>query len=81
LQVPDAWDGETLRRLDCRAQFGVSVLAVEPHDEPGHTFEVPDPDRRLERGDTMVIAGPVAAVAAFQRGQRARGDQRMPFAP
>ncbi len=80
LPVPDAWDGETLRRLDCRARFEVSVLAVEPRDKPGHTFEVPDPDRRLERGDTLVVAGPVAAVAAFQREHRSRGDQRMPFA-
>ena len=39
---------ERSAQLDCRAQFGVSVLAVEPRDKPGHTFEVPDPDRRLE---------------------------------
>ncbi len=67
LPVPVSWDGRTLRELDCRAQFGVSVLAVEPHDKPGHTFEVPDPDRRLEAGDTLVIAGPSAAVTTLQR--------------
>ena len=53
LPVPAAWDGRTLRDLDCRARFGVSVLAVEPRDKPGHTFEVLDPDRRLEAGDTF----------------------------
>lgn len=74
LLVPEAWDGQTLRTLDCRAQFGVSVLAVEPRAEPGHTFEVPDPDRRLERGDTLVVAGPVAAVAAFERTRRPRTE-------
>ena len=42
-RVPAAWDGRTLRDLDCRARFGVSVLAVEPRDKPGHTFEVPTP--------------------------------------
>ena len=50
LPVPPTWDGRTLRELDCRARFGVSVLAVEAHDKPGHTFEVPDPDRRLDGG-------------------------------
>ncbi len=70
LPVPDAWDGRTLRDLDCRARFGVSVLAVEPRDKPGHTFEVPDPDRGLDAGDTLVIAGPIAAVSAFERTAR-----------
>ena len=71
LPVPVAWDGRTLRQLDCRAHFGVSVLAVEPRDKPGHTFEVPDPDRRLEAGDALVVAGPSAAVPRFSG---ARGD-------
>jgi CIC family chloride channel protein len=70
LPVPAAWDGRTLRDLDCRARFGVTVLAVEPRDKPGHTFEVPDPDRRLDAGDTLVIAGPIAAVSTFERTAR-----------
>jgi CIC family chloride channel protein len=74
LPVPPDWDGRTLRELDCRAQFGVSVLAVEARDKPGHTFEVPDPDRRIEADDTLVVAGPQAAVTALQRtaGRRDR---------
>ncbi len=68
--VPAAWDGRTLRELDCRARFGVTVLAVEPRDKPGHTFEVPDPDRGLGAGDTLVIAGPTAAVSTFERTAR-----------
>jgi CIC family chloride channel protein len=67
LLVPATWHGRTLRDLDCRARFGINVLAVEPHDKPGHTFEVPDPDRRLETGDSIVVAGPGAAVARFER--------------
>ena len=70
LPVPVSWDGQSLRTLDCRARFGVSVLAVEPRDKPGHTFEVPDPDRRLEAGDTLVIAGPSATVSTFERSAR-----------
>jgi CBS domain-containing protein len=70
LPVPASWDGQTLRTLDCRARFGVSVLAVEPREKPGHTFEVPDPDRRLEIGDTLVLAGPSASVSTFERNAR-----------
>jgi CIC family chloride channel protein len=70
LPVPASWDGQTLRALDCRARFGVSVLAVEPRAKSGHTFEVPDPDRRLEAGDTLVLAGPAASVSSFQRNAR-----------
>ncbi len=65
--VPATWDNHTLRELDCRARFGVSVLAVEPRDKPGHTFEVPDPDRRLEAGDTLVLAGPTTVMSTFER--------------
>jgi CIC family chloride channel protein len=75
LPVPVSWDGQTLRALDCRARFGISVLAVEPREKPGHTFEVPDPDRRLEAGDTLVLAGPAASVSSFERNARRRhGD-------
>ncbi|MCC6847472.1 MAG: chloride channel protein [Deltaproteobacteria bacterium] len=70
--VPSVWDARTLRELDCRARFGVSVLAVERRDDPHHTFEVPDPDRALAAGDTLVLAGPVAAVADFERAARRR---------
>ena len=45
----------------------MSVLAVEPRDKPGHTFEVPDPDRRLEAGDTLVLAGPTTVMSTFER--------------
>ena len=64
---------QLLRRvLDCRARYGVSVLAVEPREKPGHTFEVPDPDRRLESGDSLVIAGPAAKVASLERASLVR---------
>jgi len=72
LQVPAPWHGRSLRELDCRARFGVSVLAVRLHDKPGHTFEVPDPDRLLESGDSLVIAGPAAKVRRFERTVRDR---------
>ncbi|MCC6764470.1 MAG: chloride channel protein [Deltaproteobacteria bacterium] len=69
-EVPRGWDGRTLRELDCRARFGVSVLAVERRDDPGHTFEVPDPDHALAAGDTLVLAGPAGEVTDFERTAR-----------
>ncbi len=73
LPVPEDWYGRSLRDLDCRARFGVSVLAVQAHDKPGQTFEVPDPDRVLATGESLVIAGPAAQVERFERTARGRG--------
>jgi CBS domain-containing protein len=67
LAVPPQWLGHSLRALDCRARYGVSVLAVQDDDKPGRTFEVPDPDRVLHAGESMVIAGPAAAVRRLER--------------
>ena len=67
LAVPPQWLGRSLRELDFRASFGVSVLAVQADDKPGRTFEVPDPDRVLHAGESMVIAGPDAAVRRVER--------------
>jgi len=58
---------KTLRRPDFESIVGVSVLAVQADDKPGRTFEVPDPDRVLQEGESMVIAGPTAAVRRLER--------------
>src|SRR5438067_3714167 len=58
VEVPQRWVGRTLRDIDCRARYGVAVLAVHPRgqqDERG--YELPDPDRPLEPGDVLVLAG------------------------
>ncbi len=65
--VPPEWLGRSLRELDFRARFNVSVLAVQADNKPGRTFEVPEPDRHLRDGEWMVLAGPAAAVRALER--------------
>ena len=58
VEVPQRWVGRTLREIDCRARYGVAVLVVHPRgqqDERG--YELPDPDRPLEPGDVLVLAG------------------------
>ncbi len=67
LPIPPEWLGRSLRELDFRAHFSVSVLAVQAGNTPGRSFEVPDPDRVLRDGEWMVLAGPAAAVRALER--------------
>ena len=76
--VPPHWQGQSLRDHDWRARFGVSVLAVQPHDRPGQTFEVPDPDRLLETGDSLVIAGQPKEVRRFERTARRGARPKRP---
>ena len=56
LVVPDRWRGHTLRDLEVRAQFGVSVVGI--HDTTTDEMIVPpDPDETLESTDTLLLAG------------------------
>src|SRR5215470_5336176 len=58
LAVPARWVGRTLRDLECRARYGVTVLAVQPSGRTaGVGYEMPDPDRPLAPGDMLVLAG------------------------
>jgi trk system potassium uptake protein TrkA len=61
LVVPDRWRGHTLRELEVRAQFGVSVVGI--HDTAtGEMIVPPDPDETLEPTDTLLLAGTDAAL-------------------
>lgn len=56
MAVPDSWNGKTLRRLDLRRRFGVSIIAV--HDVlTDQLVTVPDPDAPLKDSDTLLVAG------------------------
>ncbi|MBI3945458.1 MAG: cation:proton antiporter [Armatimonadetes bacterium] len=59
-----ALDGATLRHAGIRAATGVNVVAVaNTHGE----LALPEPDRRLQPGDVIIILGDSAAIAAVQR--------------
>ncbi len=63
VEAPAHWVGRSLRQIDCRARWGVAVLAVHPRGHGADTgYEVPDPDRPLEAGDVLVLAGTVEAL-------------------
>lgn len=56
MAVPNAWKGKTLRNLQLRPKYNISVIAV--HDVLTDTmYPVPDPDSPLKDSDTLLIAG------------------------
>ncbi len=56
--VPAESVGLTIRTLDPRARFGVTVLAIRDFDDPGSGFVPVSPDRPLKAGDLLVDRGP-----------------------
>jgi CIC family chloride channel protein len=57
LPVPPGWIGRSLREVDVRARFAVTVLAVERDGRADGGYELPDPDRPLAATDRLVVAG------------------------
>ncbi len=67
LRVPDSAQGKTLRELEPRARFGVSVLAVQGAGDPESGFSPIAPDQALNPGDLLLAAGRSADLRAFRR--------------
>ncbi len=67
VEVPRAADGRTLRELDPRARFGVTVLAARPAGESDSGFAPVSPDQKLKEGDLLVAAGRPADIRRFSR--------------
>jgi chloride channel protein, CIC family len=67
VEVPPAADGKTLRELDPRARFGVTVLAARPAGESDSGFAPVSPDQKLKEGDLLVAAGRPADIRRFTR--------------
>jgi CIC family chloride channel protein len=67
MQAPAGAVGKTLRDLDARSRFGVSVLAVQNTTQPDAGFEPCPPDRVLRASDRLIVAGSPAALRRFVR--------------
>jgi len=81
VRVPAGAVGSTLRTLDPRARFGVTVLALQDSGDSDAGFVTVDPGRRLKSGDLMVVAGRPADLRRFERELEAtRGDLPSPGA-
>jgi chloride channel protein, CIC family len=67
LQIPAGATGKTLRQLDPRARYSVSVLAIQDGADPESGFAPLGPDRVLKPGDLIVAAGRPADLRSFIR--------------
>ena len=58
LTPPETWFGRSLRELELRQRYGISVLAVKTRTLlGGPANSMPDPERPLVRGDGLIIVG------------------------
>jgi len=73
--VPAHWIGSSLRALDCRGRWGVTVLAVRPGET--QAWEVPDPDRVLATGDMCVLAGTAESLRDSRENRPGRHAARL----
>jgi hypothetical protein len=76
LRVPESANGKTLRQLDPRARFGVSVLAVQGAADTDSGFTTVAPDQPLRQGDLLVAAGRSADLRNFLRALENAPDSR-----
>jgi CIC family chloride channel protein len=67
MRVPDSANGKTLRQLDPRARFGVSVLAVQGGADPDSGFTTITPDQPLRPGDLLIAAGRSSDLRNFRQ--------------
>lgn len=78
LTVPANAAGKTVRQLDPRARFSVTVLAVQGAGDPEGGFAPITPDRALKSGDQIVAAGRPSDIRNFVRELERGGDTAPP---
>jgi trk system potassium uptake protein TrkA len=62
MAVPEKWNGRTIRDLQLRQTFDITVIAL--HDVLNdRILPSPDPDSTLKDSDTLLVAGSDAALA------------------
>ncbi|MGB8413666.1 MAG: chloride channel protein [Candidatus Binatus sp.] len=67
LAVPANAAGRTVRQLDPRVRFSVTVLAVQDAGNPDGGFAPITPDRPLKEGDELIAAGRPQDLRQFTR--------------
>jgi CIC family chloride channel protein len=66
LGLPTAFIGKTLKELDLRAKYNVTVLAVRTQKASTFRDYLPEPEQPLRQGDTLILAGHQEALHTFQ---------------
>jgi chloride channel protein, CIC family len=67
LEIPRAAAGKTIRELDPRARFSVTVLALRSVKNPDAGFTPITPDGTLNAGDLIITAGRPGDIRKFER--------------
>ena len=67
LEIPPAAAGKTIRELDPRARFSVTVLALRSVKNPDAGFTPITPDGALNAGDLIITAGRPGDIRKFER--------------
>lgn len=53
---PRKWIGNSIKKLDIRAKYGINILAIKSQD--GRTISItPSPDYVIKAGDVLVVVG------------------------
>jgi CBS domain-containing protein len=65
MNVPRGLVGKTLREIDVRSRFGVSVLAVQRGGDADGGFSPSSPDRPFQADDVILVAGHAADSRRF----------------
>jgi chloride channel protein, CIC family len=65
MNVPRGLVGKTLREIDVRSRFGVSVLAVQSGGDADGGFSPSSPDRPFQADDVILVAGHAADSRRF----------------
>ncbi|HKV54635.1 MAG TPA: chloride channel protein [Candidatus Binataceae bacterium] len=71
VRVPEHAGGKTLRQLDPRARYGVSVLAIQQGPDPGSGFAPLAADEPLKGGAMIITAGRSADLRRFRQALEA----------
>ena len=65
IAAPEAFNGQTLAKIDIRSRFGLFVIAVKEH-VPERTVFLPGPDFVVKPSDSLIIIGKEESLKALQ---------------
>jgi CIC family chloride channel protein len=67
IMVGGTLNGKSIRQLMARSRYGVNIVAIQNGHGRTRGFGPADPDRSLELGDLLLVAGSSDSVRTFER--------------
>ena len=65
--LPAEFVEKTLRELDLRARYGITVIAIRTETPTGSRDNLPQPEQPLQEGEVLVLAGHREDIVRLQR--------------